>query len=114
MALALDIWSALVLGILYLAFQSFPIIFMEVHGFNIQDTGLTFLGIGLGMFLGLATQPLWNRLFLEEAKKSNGHLSPETRLLPGQIGAILAPLGQSNQPSSLVSRHVWNSQSNNA
>ncbi|KAI1792954.1 MFS transporter [Ganoderma leucocontextum] len=93
MALALDIWSALLLGIIYLAFQAFPIIFMDVHGFNVQDTGLAFLGIGLGMFLGLATQPFWNRLFREVALKHNGHLPPETRLLMGQVGAVLAPLG---------------------
>ena len=93
MALALDIWSALLLGILYLAFQAFPIIFTDVHGFNVQETGLSFLGIGLGMFLGLATQPLWNRLFRDAAKKHGGQMLPETLLLMGQVGAILAPLG---------------------
>lgn len=38
MAVTLDLWSALLLGILYLAFQAFPIIFEEVHGFEIQST----------------------------------------------------------------------------
>lgn len=52
--------SALVLGILYLAFQAFPIIFEDVHGFNVQQTGLSFLGIGIGMFAALGTQPYWN------------------------------------------------------
>ncbi len=104
MALALDIWSALLLGILYLAFQAFPIIFMDVHGFNVQETGLSFLGIGLGMFLGLATQPFWNSLFRETAKKHNGNPPPETRLFMGQVGAILAPIGQS--PIPLIS-FLW-------
>ena len=40
--------TALLLGILYLAFQAFPIIFEQVHGFDMQMTGLTFLGIGIG------------------------------------------------------------------
>lgn len=53
--------TALILGILYLAFQAFPIIFERGHGFNAQMTGLTFLGIGLGMIIGLSTQPYWNR-----------------------------------------------------
>lgn len=61
MALLLDLWSALLLGILYLTFQAFPIIFGQVHHFSLQTTGLTFLGIGLGMMFGLATQPLFNR-----------------------------------------------------
>lgn len=64
MALLLDIWTALILGILYLTFQAFPIIFGEGHGFDIQMTGLTFLGIGVGMLLSYATQPLWNRYTL--------------------------------------------------
>lgn len=80
MALFLDLWcvtsiflmpsprshlvylrTSVVLGILYLAFQAFPIIFGEVHGFNLQSTGLAFLGIGLGMVLALLSQPIWNR-----------------------------------------------------
>ncbi|KAI9063366.1 MFS general substrate transporter [Trametes sanguinea] len=93
MALALDVWSALLLGILYLAFQAFPIIFEEVHGFNVQDTGLSFLGIGIGMVVALCTQPYWNSLFRREAKKHNGHPPPEIRLIIGQVGGILAPLG---------------------
>ena len=51
----------MVLGILYLTFQAFPIIFMDVHGFNTQMTGMSFLGIGLGMLLAISTQPYWNR-----------------------------------------------------
>lgn len=51
----------MILGILYLAFQAFPIIFMEGHGFNVQSTGMSFLGIGLGMVIALCSQPFWNR-----------------------------------------------------
>ncbi|KAI0721913.1 MFS transporter [Cerioporus squamosus] len=93
MALLLDIWSALLLGILYLAFQAFPIIFEEVHGFNVQSTGLAFLGIGLGMVLALASQPYWNSVFRREGLKHNGHPPPEVRLLVAQVGGVLAPLG---------------------
>jgi hypothetical protein len=34
---------------------------MEKHNFNMQMTGLTFLGIALGNVIGLATTPYWNR-----------------------------------------------------
>lgn len=53
--------NALILGILYLTFQAFPIIFEAGHGFNTQMTGMTFLGIGVGMFLAILSQPSWNR-----------------------------------------------------
>ena len=52
--------NAFVLGVQYLAFEAFPIIFMENHGFSMQMTGLTFLGIGIGFLIGLATTPYWN------------------------------------------------------
>ncbi|KIY50669.1 MFS general substrate transporter [Fistulina hepatica ATCC 64428] len=93
MALLLDIWTALVLGILYLAFQAFPIIFEDVHGFNMQMTGLTFLGIGIGMLCALASQPFWNKRFREEAAKSGGHPPPEVRLLNGQVGGLFISIG---------------------
>ncbi|KAL6306779.1 major facilitator superfamily domain-containing protein [Sparassis latifolia] len=93
MALALDTWNALILGILYLAFQAFPIIFEDLHGFNCQETGLSFLGIGVGMFAALATQPLWNRFHRNQTIKYNGPPPPETRLVMGQWGGILAPIG---------------------
>ncbi|ETW81890.1 major facilitator superfamily [Heterobasidion irregulare TC 32-1] len=92
MALLLNLWTALILGILYLAFQAFPIIFERGHGFNAQMTGLTFLGIGLGMVIGLSTQPYWNRKF-REYKSAHGDPPPEFRLCMGQVGGILVPIG---------------------
>ncbi|RDB22078.1 Efflux pump atB [Hypsizygus marmoreus] len=93
MALLLNLWNSLVLGILYLAFQAFPIIFRDGHGFNIQSTGMTFLGIGLGMVLAISSQPVWNRIFEHEASKHGGEAPPETRLIMGQLGGILVPFG---------------------
>ncbi|KIK70121.1 hypothetical protein GYMLUDRAFT_151768 [Collybiopsis luxurians FD-317 M1] len=93
MALLLNTWTSLILGILYLAFQAFPVVFETNHGLNVQDTGLAFLGIGLGMILALATQPYWNRLYDREAEKNGGVVSPESRLYMGEVGGVLTPLG---------------------
>ncbi|KAA1469729.1 MFS general substrate transporter [Dentipellis sp. KUC8613] len=92
MALLLNLWTSVILGILYLAFQAFPIIFERGHGFNMQMTGLTFLGIGIGELLGLLTQPLWNRHF-RQYKEKHGNPPPEIRLIMGQVGGILVPVG---------------------
>ncbi|GLB45677.1 putative MFS general substrate transporter [Lyophyllum shimeji] len=93
MALLLNLWTALILGILYLTFQAFPVIFRDGHGFSMQTTGMTFLGIGIGMLLAIFTQPFWNRLFNREAAKNGGQAPPETRLIMGQLGGILVPVG---------------------
>jgi len=92
MAFLLDLWSALLLGILYLCFQAFPVIFEKNHGFSEQMTGLTFLGIAIGMFVVPVTQPLWDRVLQKQARKYNGSPPPEVRLLPGFLGAIFAPI----------------------
>ncbi|KAF9236541.1 major facilitator superfamily domain-containing protein [Melanogaster broomeanus] len=92
MALLLDVWNALLLGILYLAFQAYPIIFEGVHHFDVEMTGLTFLGMGIGMFAAISTQPFWNRLFTRESAKFNGNAPPEVRLIMGQVGGILVPI----------------------
>ncbi|KAJ7304629.1 major facilitator superfamily domain-containing protein [Mycena albidolilacea] len=92
MALLLDIWNALLLGILYLMFQAFPLIFENGHHFNVQTTGLSFLGIGVGMVAGLATQPFWNRLSARTAARHGGKAPPETLLIMGQVGGILVPI----------------------
>lgn len=60
MVFLLDAWNALILGILYLTFQSFPVVFRK-HNFDMQQIGMSFLGIGVGMCMSLASQPFFNR-----------------------------------------------------
>ncbi|KAH9020531.1 MFS general substrate transporter [Lactarius deliciosus] len=93
MLLLLNTWNALILGILYLTFQAFPIIFEGKHGFNMQCTGLTFLGMATGMVLGLCTQPYWNRRY-HRYKDAHGQEEPpaEFRLRMGQVGGVLVPI----------------------
>ena len=83
----------MLVGILYLAFQAFLIIFEDLHSFTPAQTGLAFLGIGVGMLLALASQPYWNTLFARQSVKHNGNPPPEVRLIVAKVGAILAPLG---------------------
>ncbi|KAI9451097.1 MFS general substrate transporter [Russula earlei] len=92
MALLLNLWDSLILGILYLTFQAFPIVFEEKHGFNLQSTGLTFLGIATGMLVGLCTMPYWNRKYRRYQETHGRDPGAEFRLLMGQVGGVLVPL----------------------
>ncbi|KAF7308189.1 hypothetical protein HMN09_00666700 [Mycena chlorophos] len=92
MALLLDVWTALLLGIMYLFFQVFPIIFEDGHRFNMQTTGLTFLSLGGGIVLALGTQPWWNRRTARVAKENGGKPPPETTLVMGQAGGVIVPI----------------------
>lgn len=93
MLLLLCIWSALLLGILYLLFVAFPIVFSQ-HGFNLQEIGLAFLGIGIGMMIAVATMPFWARHYTNLVEtKGNGVAEPEFRLPVGIVGAFAMPIG---------------------
>jgi MFS family permease len=95
----LCLFSALLLGILYLFFGAFPLVFEKNHGFTLSQTGLTFLGIFLGMFFAAATDPLWHKNYSrliaqrEEATGEIGGSEPEYRLPPAIAGALLVPVG---------------------
>jgi len=84
---------AIILGIIYLTFQSFPIIFIDGHGFNTQMLGLTFIGVDIGLGIALLCQPFFNRSRVRLVEKYDGNPPPEVWLKMGQIGAILVPIG---------------------
>lgn len=93
MLLLLCLWSALLLGVLYLFFVAFPIVF-EAHGFNLQEIGLSFLGIGIGMVIAVLTMPYWARHYTHLVQtKGNGVAEPEFRLPVAMVGAVCLPIG---------------------
>ncbi|KAA8909982.1 major facilitator superfamily domain-containing protein [Sphaerosporella brunnea] len=96
MVLLLCLFTALLLGVLYLFFQAFPLVFGAVHGFGLQATGLTFLGLFVGMVVGIASDPLWARLRLRQVARNphgGGKSEPEFRLPAGIVGGVLVPVG---------------------
>ncbi|WZH40607.1 major facilitator superfamily domain-containing protein [Fusarium acuminatum] len=98
MCLCLDLYSALLLGILYLFFGAFPLVFRTNHGMNLWQVGMTFLGILVGTMVATATTPIWAKMragWLAQQEKETGKAisEPEYRLPPCILGAILAPIG---------------------
>ena len=89
MCLCLCIYSAVLLGILYLFFGAFQIVFQSVYGFELWQCGLSFLGLLVGMISAILSDPYWtsNYLQLETNHRvlhgeDSGFL-PEWRLPPG-------------------------------
>ncbi|KAI5864176.1 MFS general substrate transporter [Durotheca rogersii] len=93
MCLLLCLFSALLLGVLYLFFGAFPLVFGQNYGFNLWQNGLSFLGIFVGMILYSLTDPLWRRIYLRLIAQNNGAPEPEFRLPPAIAGAFLCPIG---------------------
>ena len=88
-------YVAIIYGILYLEFVAYPIVFTEIRGWSIGISGLAFVGIGIGSFLTLGSEPLARRLILAHKKDPDtGETVPEAQVSIVIIGAILIPVGQ--------------------
>ncbi|KAF2124054.1 benomyl/methotrexate resistance protein [Dothidotthia symphoricarpi CBS 119687] len=98
MCLNLCILSAILLGILYLFFGAFPLVFQNNHGFSIAQTGLAFLGLLIGMLMGISTDPIWRKIYgrlvrqREAAGGEAGGSEPEYRLPSTILGAWVVPI----------------------
>ncbi|KAI1800203.1 MFS general substrate transporter [Daldinia bambusicola] len=93
MCLLLCLFSAILLGVLYLFFGAFPLVFGNTYGFNLWQTGLCFLGIFIGMLVAAATDPIWRRINHRLLAQNNGVPEPEFRLPSAIAGAVLVPIG---------------------
>ena len=58
MCLNLCLFSAVLLGVLYLFFGAFKLVFSSNHGFQLWQVGLSFSGLLVGMIFAIATDPV--------------------------------------------------------
>lgn len=93
MCLLLSLLSAVLLGVIYLFFGAFPLVFGGSYGFNLWQVGLSFLGILVGMVLGAALNPIWHSMHRKLVKENHGASEPEFHLPSSIAGAVLVPIG---------------------
>ena len=90
----LSLYMAVVYGYLYLLFTTITSLFEQEYGFNQGTAGLSYLGIGIGMFLGLfAFGASSDRIVTKLMAKHDTGRKPEYRLPIMMIGAFLVPIG---------------------
>lgn len=90
----ITIYMAFVYGVIYLFFESYPIAFQESRGWNLGVGALPFLGIILGVLLGVSIIVYnSNTRFRRKLEANGGKTIPEERLIPMIIGAALLPIG---------------------
>ncbi|KAI4120449.1 MAG: hypothetical protein LQ338_007008 [Usnochroma carphineum] len=100
----LNLYLALVYGLLYLWFESFPIVFGDIYHFTLGTEGLAFFGILVGSFITMGPFFYYNYRFVEPQFNEEGRLRPEVRLQPAMVGAFFIPVclfwfGWSARPS---------------
>ncbi|KAI5478283.1 MFS transporter [Pseudohyphozyma bogoriensis] len=91
MALVLCLWTSILLGILYMFFSGFTIVY-TAYGFNQQTIGLTFIGIGIGIVFGTSCHPYWASFYRKVTAATGKRPPPEEHLRKGMWGAVLVPL----------------------
>lgn len=86
-----DLYTALLYGVLFLWFESFPLVFNDIYGFSLGEQGLVFLGIFIGGIITVPAYLLWvtYRLIPNMIKPS---FKPEMVLPPTFFGSIALPI----------------------
>lgn len=92
MVFLLNLYIALCYGLLYIWFESFPVVFVGIYGFNLGQQGLAFLGIFVGAILTIPFFFWYLHKYLEPQFDENGDLQPEKRLPPAFVGAFCIPI----------------------
>ncbi|KIL54516.1 hypothetical protein M378DRAFT_174192 [Amanita muscaria Koide BX008] len=78
------IYVSMVYGLLYALFETLPIIFRERRWFTVKQSGLVFIGVGLGATFGCARLSSHYPALI---KRWKGFPPPEQRLRGAMIGA---------------------------
>lgn len=91
--LLLSIYTAIIYGTLYLTFVAFPIVYEEARGWTQGVGGLAFIGVAVGMMLGILLTIYDNGRYNRVALKCFGSAPPEERLPPTMVGAVVLPIG---------------------
>ena len=89
----LSLYIAFVYGTLYLLFTTIPVIFMDTYGFNVCYTGLVYLSIGAGNFLGwIVITFLSDKTIVRLAEANGGKFEPEMRLSTSIFFGFFLPI----------------------
>lgn len=90
--LVINVYTALVYGLLYLWFESFPTVFNGIYHFGLGTQGLAFIGILVGAFV--VAPPFFYYVYKVQEKQFNdrGEIQPEKRLPPALVGVFFIPI----------------------
>ncbi|KAB8264417.1 major facilitator superfamily domain-containing protein [Aspergillus pseudonomiae] len=88
------VYIAIIYGTLYMFFAGFPIVYEQGRGWNPGVGGLAFLGIMIGMIIGIIFTLPANMHFIKIQDRLGGFAPPEARLLQCMVGAVAIPISQ--------------------
>jgi predicted MFS family arabinose efflux permease len=103
-----SLYVAFLFGYLYLFLTTFPRVFMDQYGFSTKNTGLTYIGLGVGMIFGVAIAGKGSDILYKLlVKRNNSNLLSEYRLPPLAISAPLVAIGLFWYGWSAQAKRYW-------
>lgn len=85
-------YMAMVYGVLYLLFTSLPAVFAKQYNFSAEISGLAYLGVGIGFFIGVGIQAkVSDATVLKFTERNGGVMEPEFRLPACAFWAMFLP-----------------------
>ncbi|MCJ1438899.1 Citrinin biosynthesis cluster MFS transporter mrr1 [Xylographa pallens] len=91
--LLITIYMATIYAILYLFFETYPISFQQQRGWTPGVAALPFLGITVGVLLGVLVITVVTKTRFARKLQQHGKVIPEERLPPMILGGALLPAG---------------------
>ncbi|MCJ1377245.1 hypothetical protein MMC17_000337 [Xylographa soralifera] len=88
--LTLSIYVAIVYGYLYIILTTLTTALESIYGFNEWSSGLSYLGLGIGMVAGVILCGVTSDAYI---KKKGTRATPEHRLPPMVLASFLIPAG---------------------
>ncbi|KZT12824.1 multidrug resistance protein 4 [Laetiporus sulphureus 93-53] len=90
----LSLYMALMYGIYYLMFTTFPDLFTNVYGFNTGVSGLAYIGLGLGFISStIIGASVADTVYKTLAARNGGVGTPEMRIPALIFGSLFVPIG---------------------
>lgn len=98
--------QAVIFGMMFLMLSTMSTVYQEVYGWSIGASGLPYLGLGIGLFIGLAIYSITaDKVYRRMTKTTTP--TPEMRLAPLTLGAPLCAVGLIIYGWALEKRLHW-------
>ncbi|KAJ5564014.1 hypothetical protein N7513_000256 [Penicillium frequentans] len=88
-----NLYTSLTYGIYYSFFEAFPLVYPTIYGFNIGETGLCFLTIGIACIIGIVIFFAYQFCYVLPDFERHGPRAPEHRLVPALFAVITLSVG---------------------
>ncbi|TVY27618.1 Cycloheximide resistance protein [Lachnellula hyalina] len=87
------LYAALTYSLYYSFFESFPLVYIDIYGFDLGELGLSFVSVLTGLFVSIALYCGYFYYIGHPRMSKMESVPPEARSWPGLIASFLIPIG---------------------